>query len=81
MSEVDTILIMGNGPSMTGVDPRMFPPIHTFGMKNAYRFFRRISWWPTYFGCFDYTAVGERIEEFRELVLDPEVTVERFFFL
>jgi len=82
MRQNDAIVIMGNGPSMTGVDPRNFgPAVDTFGMKNAYRFFRRISWWPTYFACFDYTAAGERIDEFRALILDPEVTVEQFFFL
>lgn len=81
MRESDTIVIMGNGPSMLGVDPRTFPAVDTFGMKNAYRFFRRVSWWPTYFGCFDYTAAGERADEFGELLTDPSVTVRRFFFL
>jgi len=81
MPEVDTIVIIGNGPSMRGVDFSIFDGVHTFGMKHAFRFFRQINWWPTYYGCFDHLSLEERVKSYQELVNDPEVTVQTFFFL
>lgn len=47
------ILIIGNGPSPgeivdLGLE-NLRPDVDTFGMGAAYRFFRKIHWWPTYY--------------------------------
>jgi len=81
MPEIDTIVIMGNGPSLRGVDLRVFDGVHTFGMKNAHRLFRQTGWWPTYYGCFDEVSMQAQSQTYKELIEDPKVTVRRFFLL
>jgi len=46
------ILIMGNGPSLKEVDFKRLK-IDSFGMNNAYKFYKDLGWYPTYWGCFD----------------------------
>ena len=50
----DTIVVMGNGPSLKDVDFDMLNKVDTFGLNSAYRAYERMDWWPTYHGCFDY---------------------------
>jgi len=79
MPEVDTIVIMGNGPSLKGVDFALFDGVHTFGMKNAYRFFEKVGWWPTYFGNFDVMSLQKNVRDYQRIVQDPDIPVKTFF--
>ena len=79
-----TILIIGNGPSAKelaayGFD-RIPPHIDTFGMGLAYKEYSRLGWWPTYYACADKKVVKNKENTIKSLILDPKVTVKRFFF-
>jgi hypothetical protein len=68
MSDKKTIIIMGNGPSLRDVDFDLLVGFDTFGLNSAYRAYRRMNWWPTYHGCFDYRVTGNHRTEFEKLI-------------
>lgn len=79
MPEVDTIVVIGNGPSARDIDWGLFDNVHTFGMKNAYRFFMKKGWWPTYFGNFDVMSLQKNVGDYQKIVRDPSIPVKMFF--
>ena len=68
MNKSDTLIVMGNGPSLADVDFNMLDGYDTFGLNSAYRAYRRLDWWPTYHGCFDYRVTDSHKEEFIKLI-------------
>ena len=67
-----TIFILGNGPSLKGIDLTSLSGFSTIGMNAAYRYWRQINWRPTYYACLDLevglshkTQIIELIEEGR----------------
>ncbi len=51
------LLVLGNGPSLAGVNFEHFSQFDAIGMSAAYRHWRRIGWRPRYYACLD-TVVG-----------------------
>ena len=76
------IAIVGNGRSLKGFDLTKISKagLDSFGMNAAYRYWRRIDWWPTYFACYDFVVIDSHLEEFKKLITDPEIPIEKFFF-
>lgn len=78
------MLIIGNGLStryLAHVGFQNLPPyVDTFGMGAAYRYFRDIDWWPTYYALCDKKVVHNHRDELKGLIENPAVTVSRFFF-
>lgn len=76
------IVILGNGRSLKGFDLTRISKVHldSFGMNAAYRYWRMIDWWPTYFACYDLVVIDSHLEEFKKLVKDPKVPIKKFFF-
>tara|TARA_Y100001937_G_scaffold126038_1_gene194293 strand:- start:1892 stop:2575 length:684 start_codon:yes stop_codon:yes gene_type:complete len=72
---------MGNGPSLKLVDLASLNGYSTFGLNAAYRMYRKINWWPTYHGCFDYIVCESHRKEFQSLINDPSNGVKKFFFI
>tara|TARA_B100000900_G_scaffold414244_1_gene440366 strand:- start:1458 stop:2150 length:693 start_codon:yes stop_codon:yes gene_type:complete len=68
MTKSETIVIMGNGPSLKDVDFSMLDGIDTFGLNSAYRAYPRLDWWPTYHGCFDYRVTDNHQQSFIDLI-------------
>ena len=64
----DTIVIMGNGPSLADVNFDDLEGCDTFGLNSAYRAYYRMDWWPTYHGCFDYRVTDNHRESFSKLM-------------
>ena len=64
---------MGNGPSLKDIDFNMLNDVDTFGLNSAYRAYRRMDWWPTYHGCFDYRVTDHHQEEFLKLIEDSPI--------
>lgn len=65
----DPLIIMGNGPSLKNIDFNILKDKDTFGVKDAYRIYPKINWYPKYWGAFDiewfYTNNNlAKIEEF-----------------
>jgi len=63
-----TLVVMGNGPSLKDIDFSLLKHVDTFGLNSAYRAYRRMDWWPTYHGCFDYRVTDNHKEEFINLI-------------
>ena len=63
-------LLLGNGPSLAGLDlANDVSDMHTFGMNAAHRYWKNVDWWPTYYSCLD-TVVGEsHYEAIEDLIL------------
>ncbi len=74
-----TLFLLGNGPSLKGVDLRCLDGRATLGMNAAYRYWREIGWRPTYYACLD-TVVGlSHKEEIASLVAERgEGAIRRF---
>jgi hypothetical protein len=75
----DTIVVMGNGPSLKDVDFDMLNDVDTFGLNSAYRAYERMDWWPTYHGCFDYRVTDSHRENFINLIENSPI--ERCFYI
>ena len=68
-----TIIIMGNGPSLKDVDFSSLDGYDTFGLNSAYRAYRKMNWWPTYHGCFDYRVTDNHKQEFDKLIKNSPI--------
>lgn len=68
MSNKETIIVMGNGPSLADVDFKTLKGFDTFGLNSAYRAYDRLDWYPTYHGCFDYRVTESHKSNFIKLV-------------
>ncbi|MEM1381202.1 MAG: hypothetical protein AAGH41_11340 [Pseudomonadota bacterium] len=69
VADASTAFVLGNGPSLRGVDLARLPG-PTFGMNAAYRYWRTIDWRPTHYACLDLVvglahrdAIAALIEE------------------
>ncbi|GAG76617.1 unnamed protein product, partial [marine sediment metagenome] len=69
-SEKNILVIMGNGPSLKGVDFTLFQQCDTFGLNSAYRTYDKLDFYPTYFGCFDFVVCNHHKDNFAKLVLN-----------
>lgn len=73
MKKSDILVVMGNGPSLADVNFRDLDGYDTFGLNSAYRAYRRLNWYPTYHGCFDYVVTDSHEESFKSLVEDSPI--------
>ena len=76
-----TIIIIGNGPSLKGVDFSIFKNYDTFAMNVIYRYCRKVNWWPMYFGCFDLVVTKSHAGELKKMIEDVNLNVKLFFLL
>lgn len=74
-ADAGTAFILGNGPSLRGVDLKRLPG-PTFGMNAAYRYWRTIDWRPTFYSCLDLVVGLSHREAIAELI--EEGRIERF---
>ena len=75
----DTVVVMGNGPSLKDLDFDMLKGFDTFGLNSAYRAYERLDWWPKYHGCFDYVVTESHRENFVNLI--ENTPIERCFYI
>lgn len=81
MSNSKSIIVMGNGPSLRDVDFSNLKGFDTFGLNAAYRMYKKINWWPTYHGCFDYIVCENHRKEYQCLIDDPSNNIKNFFYI
>ena len=75
-----TCIIMGCGPSLAALQVKRLPNhVHTFGMKNAWKYFQRLKWWPTYYANLDKKSEDYNREPLVEIIKDPSVLTRTFF--
>ena len=70
---------MGNGPSLKNVDFSLIKDCDTFGLNSAYRAYKRMDWWPTYHGCFDYIVTDNHTDNFCDLI--EKGKIKRHFYI
>jgi hypothetical protein len=75
-SDKDTLFIIGNGPSLKGVDLKALSPFRSLGMNAAYRYWREINWRPTYYACLDEVVGLSHQDEIVALI--KEHKIEKF---
>ena len=80
----NTILLIGNGPSTNGLIEYGLDNIpdcvDTFGMGAAYRFYKNVNWWPTYYAWLDSVCTASHSEQLIQIINDKSVSVRKFWF-
>ena len=74
-----TIVIMGNGQSLKNIDFNLLKNFHTFGLNSAYKKYKELNFYPTYFGSFDPKLVEYHHSNFVELMNNSKI--KKFYFL
>jgi len=79
----DVLIVVGNGPSLRDhyFDIIREKNIDTFGLNSAYRYFEKMGWYPTYYGCFDYALTESHNEEWSKMILDKDCPIEKYFLI
>lgn len=75
----EVFILLGNGPSLADVDLKSLEPYDTWGLNAAYRAYKKINFWPKYFGCFDALVCDHHSDEFKRLI--QESKIDKFFFI
>ncbi len=75
-----TLVVMGNGPSLKEVNFELLNNFDCFGLNSAYRAYERLNWWPKYHGCFDHVVTRSHSQNFKNLI-EGKNPIERFFYL
>ena len=77
----DTLVVLGNGPSLRGFDFGRLEGFDTMGMNAAYRYWERIGWYPRYYISLD-TVVGlSHKEAIARLIRESDAHGIRYFVL
>ncbi|WP_425410215.1 hypothetical protein [Hyphococcus sp.] len=63
-----TVFILGNGPSLRGVDLKSLSSYSTIGLNAAYRYWKEIDWRPTYYACLDLVVGLSHKKEISKLI-------------
>jgi hypothetical protein len=71
------ILVIGNGPSTKQLEFNKIHNIDTIGMNAAYRYWKKINWYPTYYACLDDKVIVSHAEEIYNLIMFSPI--ELFF--
>ncbi len=77
----DTVILLGNGPSLKGFDFGRLKGFDVIGMNAAYRYWETINWYPRYYICLD-TVVGlSHKDEIARLIRESDQNGIRYFIL
>lgn len=81
--EKDILVVVGNGPSLKEefFEAIKELDIDTMGLNSAYRYFKKMNWYPKYYGCFDYALTESHKEEWSKMILDPDNPIEKYFLI
>lgn len=75
----DAIFILGNGPSLAGVDLKLLSRYSpTLGMNAAYRYWNDIGWRPQYYACLDLVVGLSHRVAIGELLAETDSAIEAF---
>ena len=61
-------VVIGNGPSLRGMDLTRLSAVDTIGMNAAYRYWSRIGWYPTHYACLDDELIETHHLEIAKLI-------------
>ncbi len=75
---------MGNGPSLAQLNDfhRLDNyAVDTIGMNAAYRYWKKINWYPTYYCCFDHVVTNHHKKAIIEMIENPNIGIQKYFLL
>lgn len=72
VADKETLFLLGNGPSLKNIDLSTLENFSTIGMNAAYRYWREINWWPTYYACLDLVVGLSHKEAISDLITTAE---------
>lgn len=79
VADEGTLFLLGNGPSLAGIDLRALSAYPTLGMNAAYRYWREIGWRPRYYACLDKVVGLSHKEAIAALITETgKGAVEQF---
>jgi hypothetical protein len=82
-SNIKDLLVLCNGPSIKALVDWGFhnipEQIETVGTSLAFRFFRDINWWPTYYALGDPKVLLHHQAAFQALIADPDIPIKKFY--
>ena len=73
------IVVIGNGPSLRDFDFTKLSKLNSIGMNIAFRYWRKINWYPTYYCCMDSYVIQHHAKDIEELVNDKTNHIQLFF--
>jgi FkbM family methyltransferase len=79
--KADSLVLLGNGPSLKEFDFDKLKGADTLGMNAAYRYWDRVNWYPTYYACMDKVVIMSHEEEILRLINERKQNGIRKFFL
>lgn len=77
MSNTTEVYVVGNGPSLKKDIIKALSGRTWLGMNSAYRYWREINVYPTYYACLDPVVVESHASEIHKLIHDGKI--EKFF--
>ena len=81
MKKSETLVILGNGPSLKGFDFARLRRFDVIGMNAAYRYWDEIGWYPTYYICLDTVDGVSHKQEITRLIRESEQNGIKVFIL
>lgn len=78
--EPKSLLVLGNGKSLAKYPFDQYR-IDTIGMSQAYRYWNRIKWWPTYYVCLDQNINQNFAKDIKRLIQTRGTNGIKKFFL
>ena len=76
----NTLVILGNGPSLRNFDFSLLKNYDTFGLNTSYRVYDKMNFYPTYYGSFDY-KMNENCKLHFQDMIDNMKQIKKFFFI
>jgi glycosyltransferase involved in cell wall biosynthesis len=75
-----TLFLLGNGPSLKGVDFERLRKFDCLGMNAAYRYWHEIKWYPRYYACLDLVVGLSHKDAITDLIRgSDEYGIDLFF--
>jgi ADP-ribose pyrophosphatase YjhB (NUDIX family) len=81
VADRDTLVVIGNGPSLKEVDLFSLSAYDTIAMNGMYRHSYRTGWWPTYFCCFDRVVTCCHSDDWQKMIEDDSVPIKQYFLM
>lgn len=80
-ARTETLVILGNGPSLRGFDFERLRPYDCIGMNAAYRYWDEIEWYPRFYICLDKVVKSSHLVQIQRLIRERDSNGIEFFLL
>jgi FkbM family methyltransferase len=76
-----TLIVVGDGPSLTGFDFRRLKSFDAIGLSTSYRLWDQIGWYPRYYLCLDEAISPDHKHQVARLIQDRKTNGIELFVL